>query len=149
MSTEKPVDVVVAGIAPDVVQAQATIAKEERAIEADQRKQEHKDAHQLDVLKLVVLPIVIAIVAGCVTATPNIISAIYQNGELRVIKETGKDNHTLLNSNMGVQLKVTALALERIAEITKEPGDIIVAQAAREAYDAHIKSQKTIDDKGK
>jgi hypothetical protein len=63
-------------------------------------------------------------------------------------KKIIRDTHTLVNSRMGIQLRLTAVALHRLAIITKEPGDIEAAQLAQAQYDEHI-SQQSIVDAGK
>jgi hypothetical protein len=50
-----------------------------------------------------------------------------------------------MTSRMGVQLRLAAVALHRLAIITKEPGDIEAAQLAQMQYDEHIAQQAVMD----
>src|SRR5687767_14625286 len=45
-------------------------------------------------------------------------------GRLDALAKVAESTHTLVNSNMSVQLKISAVALRRIAELTKDPGDV-------------------------
>jgi hypothetical protein len=61
------------------------------------------------------------------------------------IKNTGEKNHALSNSAMGAQLLVAKVALARIAEMTKEQGDIDAAELAANLYADHQAKQAAID----
>ena len=67
--------------------------------------------------------------------------------KLDKIEETGDKVHTLVNSNMGVQLKLTSVAMARIAELTKDPMDIRAADLARSLLHEHEKKQAVVDGK--
>lgn len=56
------------------------------------------------------------------------------------------DIHTLVNSNMSIQLKVSAAALRRVADLTNDHKDVINAELAENALAEHEASQKHIDD---
>lgn len=60
---------------------------------------------------------------------------------------TGEATHTLVNANYGAQLKISALALRRIAAITKDPDDVAAAELAEKLLKEHNEKQKTVDDK--
>jgi hypothetical protein len=53
--------------------------------------------------------------------------------------------HTLVNSNFGVQLKISALALHRVAELTGHPDDKAAAEIAEKAYQEHLAKQAVVD----
>jgi hypothetical protein len=53
--------------------------------------------------------------------------------------------HTLVNSNMGEQLRISAVALRRIAETTREPRDAEVAAEAERALSEHLAQQEEVD----
>lgn len=56
-----------------------------------------------------------------------------------------KDIHTLVNNNMGVQLKLVAELSEWKAAASKLPADEISARLAREKYEEHQKKQAVVD----
>jgi hypothetical protein len=82
-----------------------------------------------------------------------------QNATLRSIKITGEKTHTLSNSNMEGVLKTvvvfarqTAIALHRVADVSKADADIVAAATADTALveaekvlAAHIAQQKIVD----
>jgi len=70
-----------------------------------------------------------------------------QEEKLGKIAETGEKVHTLVNSNMGVQLKLTLVALERVAALTNDPEDIKAAEQAKQLLYAHENKQATVDKK--
>jgi len=70
-----------------------------------------------------------------------------QAEKLIKIEETGEKVHTLVNSNMGVQLTLTSVALERVASLTNDPQDIKAAEQAKQLLYAHEKKQATVDKK--
>lgn len=53
--------------------------------------------------------------------------------------------HTLVNSNMGVQLRVGAVALRRVAELTKHPDDRAAAELAEKLLAEHETKQAKVD----
>lgn len=59
------------------------------------------------------------------------------------------DIHTLVNSNMGAQLKIGAIALRRIAIITKDAADIEAAKVAEDLLAEHVRKQAIVDSGGK
>ena len=61
------------------------------------------------------------------------------------LERVTNDTHTLVNSNMGVQLKITALTSARVAQLTGHPDDIAAAEIAKFAYDEHVKKQAMVD----
>lgn len=59
-------------------------------------------------------------------------------------RETGEKIHELVNSAMTLQLKVNAVALRRIAELTNNSDDIAVAALAEKSYLNHEAKQRSI-----
>lgn len=57
--------------------------------------------------------------------------------------------HILVNSNMGTQLKLTAVALRRIANQSKYKEDEDAAALAEKAYAEHQMKQSIVDGVGK
>lgn len=53
--------------------------------------------------------------------------------------------HTLVNANMGAQLKISAIALRRIADLTRNPGDISAAIVAEKLLYEHEAKQAMVD----
>lgn len=60
-------------------------------------------------------------------------------------QKQGEAIHTLVNSNMGIQLKISAVALRRIADMTQHTDDIKAAQVADDALAEHNKKQEIVD----
>lgn len=67
--------------------------------------------------------------------------------KLQAITETGDKVHTLVNANMGIQLKISAVALGRVAELTKHPKDIAAWETAKTALAEHERKQASVDAK--
>jgi hypothetical protein len=65
--------------------------------------------------------------------------------KLAEIARVGVDTHTLVNSNMGVQLKLNAALSRRIADYTRNADDIAAADLAQLLYDEHLKKQAVVD----
>lgn len=65
--------------------------------------------------------------------------------KLDSLAKTTDATHTLVNSNMGAQLNLTAVALRRIADLTKDPADIQAAEGAEGLYAAHVTKQAVVD----
>ena len=61
------------------------------------------------------------------------------------IEETGEKVHTLVNSNMSIQLKLGMELSEFKAATTKRPEDIQAAKLARSMYEEHVKKQDIVD----
>lgn len=55
--------------------------------------------------------------------------------------------HGLVNSNMAIQLKISAVALRRLADLTKNPTDIQAAELAEASLEEHMRKQKIVDEK--
>lgn len=71
----------------------------------------------------------------------QIVSLILQH----LARKTANKIHTLVNSNMGVQLEISAVSLRRNATATKDPEDIRVAELAEAALKNHQVQQRIVD----
>ena len=67
------------------------------------------------------------------------------DAKLTKIAKVGDDTHTLVNSNMGVQLKLGMDLSDFKAKTTKLPEDIAAAKLAREKHEEHVKKQAIVD----
>jgi hypothetical protein len=63
-------------------------------------------------------------------------------------QKQGEAIHTLVNSNMGVQLRIASVALDRVAELTNHPEDIAAASLAKKQLQEHEAKQATVDKQG-
>lgn len=61
------------------------------------------------------------------------------------LTDTNAKIHTLVNSNMATQLKIAALALRRVADMTRHPDDVAAAVTAERAYADHQSKQQVVD----
>lgn len=61
------------------------------------------------------------------------------------LAKVAKDTHTLVNSNMGVQLKLNAAVTMRLALLTKLPDDMQAAKLAEMMYKEHVAKQAVVD----
>lgn len=55
--------------------------------------------------------------------------------------------HGLVNSSYGAQLRTSYGFAQRVADLTKDPDDKLIADDAKKAYLAHEQKQKAIDDR--
>jgi len=63
---------------------------------------------------------------------------------LEVAAQKQQDIYHQGNSAAGAQLKISAMALRRVAELTKEPHDLAIADEAQRLYDVHMAKDWTI-----
>jgi hypothetical protein len=70
------------------------------------------------------------------------------SSKLDDIKTTGEAVHTLVNSEYGLALRTAALALEKVASFTKNPGDEEKARGARKLSEEHDENQRKLDTTG-
>lgn len=84
-----------------------------------------------------------AAIAGVVT----IALAWLASRKLNAIAKTGEQVHTLVNSNMGTQLKLNAISLRRLATITSDPVDVDAAMLAEKLLKEHDAKQAAVDAK--
>lgn len=62
--------------------------------------------------------------------------------KLENLARVGKDTHKLMNGRYGVQLRLAAGALRRLADVTKSKADLEAAQLAEQALAYHMANQK-------
>jgi len=61
-------------------------------------------------------------------------------------KKVNDATHTLVNSNMGIQLKIAMRLAEKVAKLTKKKDDIEDAAETKRLYEEHMQKQKKVDD---
>jgi nitrogen fixation/metabolism regulation signal transduction histidine kinase len=61
------------------------------------------------------------------------------------LEKVAKDTHTLVNSNMGVQLKLAAALSKRLADMTKATEDVAEAIRTEAMYQEHMAKQAIVD----
>lgn len=71
--------------------------------------------------------------------------ALNINRKVDEAKKVNDATHTLVNSNMGIQLKIAMGLAARVAELTKKPEDIADAVETKRLYDEHMKKQSIVD----
>lgn len=64
---------------------------------------------------------------------------------LESIAKVGEKTHTLVNSNMGVQLKLNAAVTKRLADLTNDADDRKAAELAQSMWEEHEKKQHAVD----
>ena len=79
------------------------------------------------------------------TAATTAVNAEATDRKLAEIAETGEKVHVLVNSSMSAQLKISMVALKRIAELTEHPDDMAAAELATKLYNEHQKKQEVVD----
>ncbi len=68
-----------------------------------------------------------------------------QTAIINETKETTEKVHILVNSSMSAQLKISMMALRRIAAMTKHPEDIVAAETAEKLFREHEVKQGKVD----
>ncbi len=68
-----------------------------------------------------------------------------KNARLDAIEKTGLATHTLVNNNMGLQLKLTEIATKELADVTGKPEHIRAAAEASRLYKDHMTKQAVVD----
>jgi len=66
---------------------------------------------------------------------------------LESVAKTTESVHILVNSSMSAQLRISALALRRIAGMTSNKTDIEAAELAERLFQDHERKQQRVDDK--
>ena len=69
--------------------------------------------------------------------------------QLDGLSQVAHDTHTLVNANMGRQLLISAKALRRIADMTRDIDDKRIATDAEALLKEHEKKQSVVDNKTK
>lgn len=88
---------------------------------------------------------VIVGVLGLLGVVFNSIMVCVLNQKAEQSKKVGESIHVLVNSNMQAQLKISAIALRRIALLTSDKEDKIASQLADKLLREHEKKQTEVD----
>jgi len=67
------------------------------------------------------------------------------DNKMDTLQATSDATHTLVNNAMAVQLRITAIALRRLAELTNSPTDIQAATEADKFLEIHMAKQAQVD----
>jgi hypothetical protein len=67
------------------------------------------------------------------------------SSQITDIAKVAESTHTLVNSNMGIQLELNMAVTGRLAAITKDPMDIEAAKLAKDNYLSHQMKQSIVD----
>lgn len=70
---------------------------------------------------------------------------ILTNAKLEGLAKVADATHTLVNSAMCTQLKISAVALRRVADLTKHPDDVAAAELAEKGLVEQVDKQKIAD----
>lgn len=87
----------------------------------------------------------VVIIGAVFLGLTQIVSLILQH----LARKTANKIHTLVNSNMAVQLQLNAVLARRMANKTKDPDDEKAAIISEEALRKHQAQQGIIDDSPK
>jgi hypothetical protein len=94
-------------------------------------------------------PVLISAISGGLTLASTVFTALMVylmaklNTKADAAKLVGDATHVLVNSNMAAQLKLTAIALRRVALLTKEPEDLAAAKQADTLLREHENRSET------
>ena len=61
------------------------------------------------------------------------------------VKTQTHEIHALVNSSMESQLRISAVSLRRVADLTKDPSDAMIATEAERLLKEHISKQQAVD----
>lgn len=81
--------------------------------------------------------------ANSVQASTEAVAAL--NSKLDVAAQVQSATHTLVNGSMAAQLRISMLALKRVAELTELPEDIAAAALAQKICTEHDLKQAKVD----
>jgi len=80
------------------------------------------------------------------TTTTNTTNLITESAEkIENLRVVAKATHTLVNSNMEIQLNLNKVVTRRLADFTKDSKDIETADLAERTYNEHVAKQKEVD----
>ncbi len=92
-----------------------------------------------------------AVDTAATSATKAADSAAVKVAEVKVTAEKQDTKldaiHTLVNSNMAAQLRISAVALRRLSDLTGHPDDVAAAQLAESLFREHEAKQNVVDSK--
>lgn len=80
-----------------------------------------------------------------ITNLLGIVITSYVGYMIAKLAKVGNAIHTLVNSNMQAQLKISWIALKRLADETRNPTDIQAAEMAEKLYLEHEAKQTIVD----
>lgn len=89
---------------------------------------------------------IISIVGSVITFGGTVFAGL-MTYHMTKLHKLAKDTHTLVNSNMGVQLAMHEAATRRLAAITSDPTDMEDAEEARRKHAAYKSQQAAVDAK--
>ena len=69
------------------------------------------------------------------------------NHKMHDAKKVNDSIHTLVNSNMGLQLKIAMGLAAKVADLTNKKKDMNDATETKRLYDDHMRKQAVVDDK--
>jgi ADP-ribosylglycohydrolase len=112
--------------------------------------------------KVFIVAVVVAAIPQSITGAFGIIHDRRIERKIDKVERVTEATHTLSNSAMGAQLltkvellQMLAVQAHRLAEVTKEAGDLTIAkafevqvEAAKKLYQEHVTKQAIIDAKG-
>jgi len=79
------------------------------------------------------------------TQVTSLVLQYLSGRKVEAITKTNQQIHTLVNSNMGVQLEISAVFARRIAVMTKDPEDLRAADLAETYLREHQAKQGIVD----
>jgi len=88
--------------------------------------------------------VLLAIIGGIVTVTTTVFGGAMTYFMYKLQRQ-GEAIHTLVNSNMGAQLRISAVALRNLANETKNADDAGRATEAERLLEDHISKQAVVD----
>lgn len=94
--------------------------------------------------QLTAVSLIIGSVGAVITAIGVILIALMRS-KVAQVEKTGEAVHVLVNSNMGLQLRVSAVALRRVADMTSDTGDARAAEMAEQLLAEHEAKQAAVD----
>lgn len=86
-----------------------------------------------------------AIAIGTMNIVALIVSRLLSWTENRSTRGQMNAIHTLVNSNFGNQLTISAKALRRIADMSGDTRDIVIATEAERLLNEHLSKQSMVD----
>ena len=90
--------------------------------------------------------VLVSLVSGFFTAITAILTGIISY-KIAQLSNIAKETHSLVNGNMEGQLRMTAIASRRLADSTKDPKDVEIAETAEKLLEDHIKTKKETENK--
>jgi len=110
-------------------------------------REEHADAMTDDVTAEIITSIGIALASlvAALTGTLTVILTRRTSENMRQALIQGNAIHTLVNSNMGAQLRISAVALRQLANRSADPQEIVIAEEAERLLREHERKQAVVD----